>query len=119
MKPPIAAPIPTTVTCGQVITQSTLLANDLPACMGEGLIIGAPDIVLDLNGHTIRSGVPIELGEEDGLLAGIRNSGHRNVVIRNTNFGSGAYPTNPSPTFGQVTAVGDPRTCQLALRLRF
>jgi hypothetical protein len=43
----------------------------------------------------------------------------RNVLTRNTNFGAGAYPANPSSTFGQITAVGDPRALQLALRLRF
>jgi outer membrane receptor protein involved in Fe transport len=42
-----------------------------------------------------------------------------NEIARNTNFGSGAYPTSPSATFNQVTAVGDPRTWQLAVRLRF
>ncbi len=42
-----------------------------------------------------------------------------NVVTRNTNFGPGAYPTNPSPTFGQVTAVGEPRSLQFGARVRF
>jgi len=42
-----------------------------------------------------------------------------NVVAINGNFGAGAYPTNPSPTFGQVTAVGDPRTVQIAMRASF
>ena len=28
-------------------------------------------------------------------------------------------PANPAPTFNQITAVGDPRTIQLAFRLRF
>ena len=42
-----------------------------------------------------------------------------NVITRNTNFGPGAYPDNPSPTFGQTTAVGDPRSVQFALRLSF
>ena len=42
-----------------------------------------------------------------------------NEVTRNTNFGAGAYPTNPSPTFNQVTAVGDARSWQFGLRLRF
>ena len=37
----------------------------------------------------------------------------------NGTFGSGAYPAAPSSTFGQVTAVNDPRSVQLALRLRF
>jgi Carboxypeptidase regulatory-like domain/TonB dependent receptor len=42
-----------------------------------------------------------------------------NEIARNTNFGTGAYPSNPSPSFDQVTAVGDPRSWQLAARLRF
>jgi outer membrane receptor protein involved in Fe transport len=42
-----------------------------------------------------------------------------NEIARNTNFGAGAYPTAPSATYNQVTAVGDPRTWQLALRMRF
>ena len=37
----------------------------------------------------------------------------------NGNFGSGAYPTNPSPKFGQITAVGDPRTLQFGVRCQF
>ena len=43
----------------------------------------------------------------------------RNDLTRNTNFGAGTYPSSPSPTFRQVTAVGDPRTAQVALRLTF
>ncbi|MEP7366683.1 MAG: hypothetical protein ABI972_25785, partial [Acidobacteriota bacterium] len=44
---------------------------------------------------------------------------HRNNLTRNGNFGAGAYPTNPSATFGQITSVQDPRVIQLAMRLRF
>lgn len=46
-------------------------------------------------------------------------SNHTNVVTLNGSFGTGAYPANPSPTFRQITAVSDPRTLQLALRLTF
>jgi hypothetical protein len=42
-----------------------------------------------------------------------------NNLTRQTNFGTGAYPTNPSPTFNTVTAVGDPRTLQFGVRVRF
>ena len=42
-----------------------------------------------------------------------------NETARNTTFGTDAYPTNPSATFNQVTAVGDPRSAQFAFRLRF
>ncbi len=44
---------------------------------------------------------------------------HVNVVARNANFGAGAYPSNPSPTFGQVTAVGEPRSWQFGARMGF
>lgn len=86
------APTPAFVFCGQTIYESTLVQNDLLNCFGEGLIIGASNIILDLNGHTIASGLPIEPGEEDGLLAGIRNVGNDNVIIRNgtvRNYGYG------------------------------
>ena len=44
---------------------------------------------------------------------------HRNDLTRNGVFGPGAYPVNPSATFGQITAVNDPRAMQFALRFRF
>lgn len=44
---------------------------------------------------------------------------HRNNLARNGVFGTGAYPQSPSATFGQVTAVNDPRGVQLAPRIRF
>jgi CSLREA domain-containing protein len=93
--PPPPAPTPggpATLACGDVVTESIVLQNDLLNCLGEGLVIGAPNIEVDLNGHTITSGAVLEPGEEDGLLAGIRNSGHANVVIKNgtvRNFGYG------------------------------
>ena len=44
---------------------------------------------------------------------------HVNGVSLNGTFGTGAYPTSPSSAFRQVTAVGDPRGFQFALRLSF
>ncbi len=44
---------------------------------------------------------------------------HRNDMVPNGTFGSGVYPTTPAAGFGAATAVGDPRSIQLALRLRF
>jgi hypothetical protein len=53
-------------------------------------------------------------------LAEVFNLTNRtNVVAMNGNFGSGAYPTDPSPTYGQITAVGEPRSVQLGLRFSF
>ena len=44
---------------------------------------------------------------------------HRNNLTKNGVFGAGAYPLAPVPAFGQVTAVNDPRSLQVALRFRF
>jgi hypothetical protein len=57
--------------------------------------------------------------EMEALVEGFNLTNRSNTLTRNTNFGPGAYPTNPSPTFGQITAVGDPRTLQLGARIRF
>jgi outer membrane receptor protein involved in Fe transport len=53
-------------------------------------------------------------------LAEVFNLTNRqNHVTINGTFGAGVYPASPSSTFGQVTAVGDSRSVQLALRFRF
>ena len=92
--PPDAAddPTPAFVTCGTVLTESTLVMNDLVDCPFDGLVVGAPDIIVDLGGHTIDGLNYLLSGEETGLPAGIRNIGHRNVHIRNgtvQEFGQG------------------------------
>jgi len=53
------------------------------------------------------------------LAEGFNLTDHVNVVTRNTNFGAGAYPTSPAPTFNQITAVGEPRSFQFGARVRF
>ncbi|MEQ1760916.1 MAG: TonB-dependent receptor [Vicinamibacterales bacterium] len=55
----------------------------------------------------------------EGVVEAFNLTNRRNVTGWNANFGAGAYPTNPSPTFKQVTAVADPRSLQFALRLTF
>jgi Carboxypeptidase regulatory-like domain len=55
----------------------------------------------------------------EALIEAFNLTNRANAVTINGNFGAGAYPTNPSPTFGQVTAVGEPRSAQIGLRLRF
>ncbi len=55
----------------------------------------------------------------EALVEAFNLTNRRNVVTYNANFGAGAYPTNPSPNFGQITAVGEPRSLQVAARLRF
>ena len=40
--------------CGQVITGSVTLTQDISSCEGDGIIIGADYVALDGDGHTIR-----------------------------------------------------------------
>jgi CSLREA domain-containing protein len=88
--PPAAEP--RTVACGEVITESTMVLNDLFECPFDGLVIGAPNIELDLNGHTIDGLNYLLTGQEEGLAVGIRNVANKNVHIHNgtvQEFGSG------------------------------
>ena len=52
------------------------------------------------------------------LAEAFNSINHRNNLTYNGVFGTGAYPVNPSATFGEVTAVNDPRVLQLALRFK-
>ena len=55
----------------------------------------------------------------EGLAEAFNLSNRVNNLTRTTSFGSGSYPTNPAANFNQITAVGDPRTLQFALRVAF
>lgn len=55
----------------------------------------------------------------EGIAEAFNLLNHLNGVSLNGTFGTGTYPSNPLPTFKQITAVADPRTLQLTLRLRF
>lgn len=67
---------PTEVTCGSTITTDTTLTHDLLNCSGIGLIIGADDLTLDLNGHLVD-------GDGVGDAEGIQIDGHDHVVVKN------------------------------------
>jgi hypothetical protein len=66
--------------------------------------------------RTFRLGDRVRL---DGMLEAFNLTNRRNDLTRNTNFGAGSYPNNPSSSFGQITAVGDPRSLQFSVRLGF
>ena len=76
----------------------------------------------DFLGLNVRVNRTVHLGgrvQVDVLVEGFNLTNHVNVVTRNGNFGAGAYPSSPSPSFGRITAVGDPRSFQLGARVRF
>ena len=63
------------VSCGQVITATIVVENDLADCPAAGLVVGAPGIIVDLGGHTIAGGA--------SATRGIDVSGFNGVVVRN------------------------------------
>jgi len=73
----------------------------------------------NLNARLSRSFALTERLRMEALIEGFNLTNHLNGVTLNGVFGTGAYPTNPSPTFKQITAVDDPRSFQLAVRLSF
>jgi parallel beta-helix repeat protein len=66
------------VQCGDVITQDTTLDSDLVDCPGDGVVIGADNITLDLNGHTIDG---VESQSEP--TSGVDTEGHDRVTVEN------------------------------------
>ena len=55
----------------------------------------------------------------EGMVEAFNLTNRSNPVARNNSFGTGSYPSSPVSSFGTVTAVGDPRTVQVGLRVMF
>src|SRR6476646_5553889 len=73
------------VSCGATITTNTKLDSDLTNCPSNGIVIGADNITLDLNGHTVGGdGVPAGSCSDEGICdLGISNiAGHAGVTIK-------------------------------------
>ena len=81
------------ITCGQTITKDRKLKADLLDCPGDGLILGAAGITLDLNGHRIDG-----VGADNS--SGIESSGRPSVVVKGpgriTGFDDGVRLGNSS-----------------------
>ncbi|MCA1684090.1 MAG: right-handed parallel beta-helix repeat-containing protein, partial [Actinobacteria bacterium] len=60
-----------------VVTRSTELDHDIGPCPGDGIVVTANDITLDLGGHRV-SGTPQRLGD----FAGVRLAGVHGVTVR-------------------------------------
>jgi parallel beta-helix repeat protein len=68
------------VHCGQVITRSLTVANDVGPCAGDGLIVRANDITVDLNGHVARGAGFANPSSIDS--AGVRLDSVTGVTVR-------------------------------------
>jgi len=116
-----APPSAVVLACGQSITTNTVLARDVGPCAGDGLVIGADGVTVNLNGHRVvgtagpgdnvgirmqgRSRIVISGGTVTGFGAGVAiMGGSRNIVTAVTvehNIG----PINGSGDFGDGLAI--------------
>ena len=66
------------LTCNQTLTANATLHEDIGPCAAQGLIIGANNVVVDLNGFTL-SGT----GTTASVDVGVNDDGFNNVKVKN------------------------------------
>jgi len=110
--------LPFNITTGTATIQGT---NARPTVNGAFISrnAGTGFDFVNLNARLSRTFRLTERVRLEGIVEGFNLLNRINGVTRNGTFGPGAYPTNPSPNFGQTLSVSDPRTLQLALRFSF
>jgi parallel beta-helix repeat protein len=87
-----SAHTPIAAHCGDIVSQNVRLADDLTACPADGLVIGADNIAVDLNGHTVSAA-------GGSSASGILADGHRRVRVFNgkvTGFAIGIFLSGAS-----------------------
>jgi parallel beta-helix repeat protein len=72
------------VSCGDTITADTTLDSDFVDCPNNGIEIGADNVTLDLNDHTVTgNGKPVKRCRRRGFCdVGLLNDGHDGVTVR-------------------------------------
>jgi hypothetical protein len=74
----------------------------------------------NLNARLSRTFSLTERFKLEGIAEAFNALNHRNDAIPNATFGTGRFDLTPTnATFGQATAVNDPRSVQLAARISF
>jgi parallel beta-helix repeat protein len=99
------------VSCGDTIMTDTKLEADLTNCPGVGIVIGAEDITLDLNGHTIDGVNPptTDCNRPPGTTIGVSDEGgFDDITVRNG--------TIQEFDHGIEGGLGDSRLTHLTLR---
>lgn len=98
------------VTCGEVITEDTVVSNDLDCVTDDyALTIGADDVTLNLDGHTVTARPDLDIAEATG---GLRSEQREGVVIRNGyvdalgGFGIGIFASGSRIRIANVSVTG-------------
>jgi hypothetical protein len=112
------SPLPFNITTGSQTIQGTTARPVFNGVM-IGRNVGEAFDYLSLGARLSRSFALTERLRLEAIAEGFNLTNHVNGVSLNGTFGTAAYPANPSPSFRQLTAVGDPRGFQFALRVSF
>jgi parallel beta-helix repeat protein len=112
---PAHALSPSSVTCGSRITTDTALDRDLVDCPGHGLVIGADNITLDLNGHLLDGDGTEQTACTSGrgqCDVGVSNlAGHTGIGIKGgsiRDFSFGVYLLDaPGNSLSNLTVSGN------------
>jgi hypothetical protein len=113
------------VKCGDTLTLSVKLTRDLTNCPGNGLVIGAAGITVDLDGHTI-DGTVTQITDCDVSpfgVAGIDNSGgYDRLTVKNgtlqqffSGFNAGSETTGMSDSSLHGLTARDNRFSGIAM----
>ena len=112
------SPLPFNITTGANTIQGTAARPTI-----NGVFInrnaGSGFDFFNLNARLTRAFQLSDRVRLEAIAEGFNLTNHVNGVTLNGVFGNGTYPTAPAPTFQQLTAVGDPRSFQLALKMSF
>jgi parallel beta-helix repeat protein len=98
------------LTCGAVVTHDVTLSRDILGCTGDGLVVAADGITVDLNGHNISGDAVAGVGRLD---TGIVVDGRRHVHVTGgtvTGFDRGAALISSTDSrVAHVQFIGDSR----------
>ena len=96
------------IACGQTITRDTTLHADLGPCSGDGLVIGAENVTLDLNEHAIIGDNTDTQGGDVGVL----DDGHGGIVVEGGRIGGFSTSIKlDSADSSQVTDITETACC--------
>jgi parallel beta-helix repeat protein len=88
------------ISCGDVITEDATLDSDLIDCPGNGIVIDANDVTLDLNGHVVDG-----RGHSWGITAAATPEGRSGVTIENGSVRDFEFGVVQAADFGVVSHI--------------
>ena len=112
------SPLPLNAATGSNTIQGTT-ARPAPGGVFIGRNVHSGFAFTTVSGRLSWSHAVLERWKVTAMAEAFNAMNHRNNLFPNGTFGAGTYPANPLPAFGTPTAVGDPRSFQLALRLSY